>query len=109
MKRLSSRRMSGMSDQTVNPMDGLGNLADAMLVLAVGIMLSLILHWKVDIASTADAAQEAMDAQAQEQQQIAIDESALQSQTEPVSGNAQHVGELYYDEETGQYYLTMEE
>ena len=109
MKRLSSRRMSGFSDQTVNPMDGLGNLADAMLVLAVGIMLSLIIHWKVDIAASTDEAQEAMDAQTQQQQQIAIDESAMQSQSEPVSGDAQHVGELYYDEATGSYYLTMEE
>ena len=35
----------------VNPMDGVANLADAMLVLAVGIMLALILNWNVDISA----------------------------------------------------------
>jgi hypothetical protein len=33
----------------INPMDGLANLADVMLVLACGLMLSLIVAWNVDI------------------------------------------------------------
>ena len=41
MLRLRERRIRE-EDPGVNPMDGLGNLADAMLVLAVGIMLALI-------------------------------------------------------------------
>ncbi|NMD42338.1 MAG: DUF2149 domain-containing protein [Firmicutes bacterium] len=32
-------------------MDGLQNLADAMLVLAVGVMLALVIHWNIDIDS----------------------------------------------------------
>lgn len=32
-----------------NPMDGMANLADVMLVLACGLMLSLIVHWNVDV------------------------------------------------------------
>ena len=49
MRRLSSRRMVDNGESVVNPMEGLGNLADAMLVLAVGIMLALILNWKLDV------------------------------------------------------------
>ena len=59
MRRLSARSLCSRSDDApVNPMDSIGNLADAMLVLAVGIMLALIINWNVDISSagqTADA------------------------------------------------------
>ena len=50
MTRLRARRMRA-EDTAVNPMDGLGNLADAMLVLAVGIMLALVLNWKLDLTA----------------------------------------------------------
>jgi hypothetical protein len=32
-------------------LDGVANLADAMLVLACGLMLALVINWNVDIAS----------------------------------------------------------
>ena len=50
MRRLSARSLRSRSDDApVNPMDSISNLADAMLVLAVGIMLALIINWNVDI------------------------------------------------------------
>lgn len=36
-------------NEDINPMHYTGNLADAMLVLAVGIMLALIMAYKVDL------------------------------------------------------------
>lgn len=36
----------------MNPMSYTGNLTDAMLILAVGIMLALIIHWNVDVSTT---------------------------------------------------------
>lgn len=33
----------------VNPMEGVANLADVMLVLAVGMMLAPVVAWNVDI------------------------------------------------------------
>ena len=52
MRRLSARSLRSRSDEApVNPMDSISNLADAMLVLAVGIMLALIINWNVDISS----------------------------------------------------------
>lgn len=38
-----------LNDDGVNPMDGVSNMSDAMLVLAVGIMLALVINWKIDI------------------------------------------------------------
>lgn len=50
---LRDRRKRGFDEQeTVNPMEGVGNLADVMLVLAVGIMLALVAAWNVDLYTT---------------------------------------------------------
>ena len=107
MKRLSSRRMSGNTESTVNPMDGLGNLADAMLVLAVGIMLALILNWKVDITAFGVEAPETEE-QTGQNQQIALDENDLTDTQTPLDeADMRQVGELYYDEATGTYYAVM--
>ncbi len=54
MKRLSDRKLSSQGEEdSVNPMDGLANLADVMLILAVGIMLALVINWNVDIGAMA--------------------------------------------------------
>ena len=97
MTRLRARRMRA-EDTAVNPMDGLGNLADAMLVLAVGIMLALVLNWKLDLTAVS-AEPEATEAP------IEISEDDMQSTSEELDADAlQKVGALYYDETTGTYY-----
>ena len=105
MRRLSSRRMSGGPDAEANPMDGLGNLADAMLVLAVGIMLALIVNWNVDITTFNTETPD----QTEQDQQIALDEDDLSDAPDQEIDGAemQQVGQLYYDEETGTYYVIM--
>jgi len=104
MRRLSSKRISYVTETTANPMDGLGNLADAMLVLAVGIMLALILNWKVDITAVGASAEPVQDAP----QQIAIDENDLSAPEEqPDEDEMKRVGELYYDEDSGTYYAVV--
>ena len=99
MLRLRERRIRE-EEAGVNPMDGLGNLADAMLVLAVGIMLALIITWKVDITAVSQTAPEP------ETEQIPISQEDLRDA--PADSlkeeNLQRIGALYYDEETGTYY-----
>ena len=105
MKRLTNRRLYLDSDSPVNPMDGLGNLADAMLVLAVGIMLALILNWKVDISTPGAASAQEPEAQSQS---VVLDESDLsETQQDLTTQDLQRIGGLYYDEETGMYYAVM--
>ena len=97
MTRLRARRMRA-EETAVNPMDGLGNLADAMLVLAVGIMLALVLNWKLDLTAVT-AEPEATEAP------IEISEDDMHSTSEELDADAlQKVGALYYDETTGTYY-----
>ena len=98
MLRLREKRIRG-EEAGVNPMDGLGNLADAMLVLAVGIMLALIINWKVDITAVSAAAEP-------EPEQIPISQEDMQDAPADVLNEEtlRRIGALYYDEETGTYY-----
>ncbi len=53
MLKKNRRRLATTFDQDedVNPMGGLANLADAMLVLAVGLMIALMAAWSVDVVN----------------------------------------------------------
>lgn len=48
--RLSHRGFSSEVDEDIDPMNSLNNLADAMLVMAVGLMLALVSAWQLDMA-----------------------------------------------------------
>ena len=85
-------------------MDGVANLADAMLVLAVGIMLALILNWNVDIS--------AVRGQADPETEEALtftEEDLTQSEAQEGQGELKKLGAVYYDPETGLYYIIEEE
>ena len=100
MLRLREKRIRE-EEAGVNPMDGLGNLADAMLVLAVGIMLALIINWKVDITAVASVTEPEP-----EPEQIPISREDMQDAPADIldEETLKRVGALYYDEETGTYY-----
>ncbi|WP_347491303.1 hypothetical protein [Desulfoscipio sp. XC116] len=46
---LSGRRRSRLHREEINPLDGIVNLVDAMLVFACGLMLSIVLYWGIDL------------------------------------------------------------
>ena len=91
------RKAQGLrSGEDVNPMESLSNLADAMLVLAVGIMVALVLHWNVDLVSGEESGSTAGAA-------ATFNGNDLTDEEVPES--ARHAGEVYYDEETDAYYI----
>ena len=99
MRRLSARSLCSRSDDApVNPMDSISNLADAMLVLAVGIMLALIINWNVDISAAGQTADPAISFE-----QDDLTES--QSSAGMIEGDLTEMGKVYYDKETGTYYI----
>lgn len=51
MLRRAKRPKAFEDNEDVNPMNYLSNLSDAMLVLAVGMMLALVVAWNVDIVN----------------------------------------------------------
>ena len=100
---LRQRRLR-RQEAEVNPMDGVANLADAMLVLAVGIMLALILNWNVDISAVRG------DASPEKDEALSFTEEDM-TQTEALEGQGEleKLGAVYYDPATGLYYIIEEE
>ena len=100
--RRSERRRSQDGDEELNPMNYISNLSDVMLILAVGIMLALILHWNVEIKT----AEQAEDTKAKES--VSFSDDDLQG-TEQMPDDAQKMGNVYYDAATGKYYYQINE
>jgi len=95
-----ARRKGRFEDsEDLNPMNYVSNLSDVMLILAVGIMLALILHWRVEIRTPE---QEEQPAQAQEN--ISFDNDDLKDMDE-LPENMERMGDVYYDPVSGKYYI----
>lgn len=45
----SKRHKMLMSSEEVDPMEGISNMADTMMVLACGLMLALSMYWNIDL------------------------------------------------------------
>ena len=94
--RLSRRALSGAAED-VDPMGSLGNLADAMLVMAVGLMVALIAAWQLnmdDIRVSIELAEQSQDID------ITTDEEAPTIEDFGLS----EYGRVYVDED-GTYYM----
>lgn len=86
--------------EDVNPMNYLSNLSDVMLILAVGIMLALILHWNVEIQSSKNDETDSKSA-------VSFSEDDLQG-TEEMPDDLEQMGSIYYDARTGKYYYQID-
>ena len=84
-----------------SPMEGVGNMADAMLVFACGLIVALILSWNVDV--TSEGVQKAPETKYEVD---IIEENA--SETLGDEQNLQEMGKVYKDPETGKYYVVEE-
>ncbi len=89
-------------EEDVDPMSGIANLSDAMLVFACGLMLALIVHWNVDIGSLTPVTQ-------QEDMEAFDNTSEITESTEDGGKGYEELGMAYRDPETGQIYITVEE
>ncbi|MEA5144193.1 MAG: DUF2149 domain-containing protein [Oscillibacter sp.] len=98
------------SEEDVNPMDYIPNLADAMLVLAVGIMMALVVAWKVDIANTVPQASDVADAQALEDTVNSLDVSDVESDKDvPVDEYGLSEYGMLYRDASGNLYVVKSE
>ena len=86
------------AEEDVNPMEGTSSMSDAMLVLAVGMMLAVVINWNVDINK--NVVREIDDPKTVNSDQI-TDQGGEENLTEK--------GTVYYDEKTGKYYVKVEE
>ena len=109
-KRLRGGLGYGSFEENINPMDGVANLADVMIVLAVGIMLALIINWNVDIGAIAYLNEDTPSVAAENA--IEIDSDSIEEvdqETEQIdSEGMDKLGSVYFDEETGKYYIIVD-
>ncbi len=116
------RRGERFSGESVDPMNYLSNLSDAMLVLAVGMMLALIVHWNVDISTggrSDNTAGDSVAADGKGGQSIIDRDDAVSFTPEELDRmdategendeGMEKLGEVYYDAATGKYYIIESE
>ena len=108
MRRSGSGRLSQSDDfekDNINPMDGLANLADVMLVFACGIMLALIINWNVDVGATVQKAD--IDTSHQVTDVEGLDENTQPDLSE--SDGYESYGTVYRDTRTGALYVVTDQ
>ena len=79
-----------------NPLEGMANLVDVMLVFACGLLLALIINWNVDVAQVA------------QQTETKYEVDGIEgSENTTIEGESQlqQMGTVYMDPETGKYYV----
>lgn len=82
-----------------SPMEGVGNMADAMLVFACGLIIALIVSWNVNVTD-----------QGIQQQPDKYEVNNIQQNVETIEDENQleEMGKVYRDPETGKYYVVEE-
>ena len=88
--------------EDVNPMASTANIVDAMLVLAVGLMIAVIAFWNVDTTQLQEVIQEDEVTEMDDVEEMADDMNS--------SGSSYNeIGTVYQDPESGQLYMLTED
>jgi hypothetical protein len=102
MGRLDRSRFdSGFDGEAVNPMDGVANFADVMLVFACGLLLALVINWNIDMAST-------MSSETLDEAMTEVEESAGGETSEIDDESYAEVGRVYRGAD-GRLYMVIDD
>ena len=101
MKSTRDYRMKQMGEE-FSPMEGVGNMADAMLVFACGLLLALIISWNVDVSETGEITRQPDVKYEVENIGQSVEKDA------DVTKDLKDMGHVYQDPETGKYYVVEE-
>ena len=96
------RLRAGKKPEDFSPMEGVGNMADAMLVFACGVLLALILSWNVSVDESG-----AITNSSSVNYEISGMDGTV---TQAIDANTplQEMGTVYRDPQTGKYYVMAE-
>ena len=112
MKRTLNVNDNFDNDANISPMDYISNMSDAMLVLAVGIMLALIINWKIDINVNSDSTTVSSSTNVEESdmQEYEFDDTNQNTEMslEEVENNYVKSGTVYTDTTTGKTYVVLD-
>ena len=96
--RKTGRLRVARKKESFNPMDGMANLADVMLVFACGLLIALIASWNVDISSTTKP-----------ENRYEIEKADGAAKTIETETDMEEMGTVYKDPETGKYYIVEDQ
>lgn len=97
--------------EDINPMSYVANLVDAMLVLAVGIMLALIISWNLNVSSSGQVTSETQADESAVTKDDAVssftgdDVAPAEDKEIKDESKLEEKGTVYYDEGTDTYYI----
>lgn len=94
---LGSRRSLRSKKEEINPLDGVANLVDIMLVFSCGLMVSLVLNWNVDLSKVSDIITK------EDLMQVKNLDEAIENGT--LSEDYNSKGFVYEDPKTGKMYI----
>ena len=100
--RSSGLRSSGLRHDDFEPMATVGNIADAMLVFAVALMMALLTFWQLDLPQVTEVLEES------EITEVSDLEDMVQDMTGGGSEYAE-LGKVYMDPATGTLYMLTED
>lgn len=94
-----------VGNEDINPMDGVSNLADVMLVFACGLMLALITYWNVDVSGVADSIDVTQGQEITEN----VEGFGTDKEGEPSDMQYEEYGIVYRDPATGKLYMVTDD
>ena len=102
-----AHRHDRFGDDNVDPMNSLSNLADVMLIFAIGALVALATYWQLDIAP--GTAKGEANTSVTNDTRTFTEEEREQMRSDATEGKIgegmQKTGEVYYDAETETYYI----
>lgn len=103
--RMGNRRPGTLREtEEVNPLEGVINIVDAMLVFACGLMLALAIYWNIDLGPVGERINLNQGKEVTEVPQIRDDLIEMQDQGKLY----ERMGTVYKDPETGQLFMLTE-
>jgi len=89
----------------VNPLDGVANIADAMLAFSCGLLLALAIYWNIDLGPTGERIDVTRGREVTEVPEIRED----LIETRDRGKLYERVGTVYRDPETGQLFMLTDD
>jgi hypothetical protein len=100
----SRRQRLFNSSEDVNPIEGVINIADVMLVFACGLMLALAVYWNIDLGPVGERIDLNQGREVTETPEIRKDLIETQGQGKLY----EKMGTVYKDPETGKLFMLTE-
>lgn len=84
-------------EDSADPMEGIANLVDVMIVFACGLMVSIVLNWNVDLGGVTKVIDES--------QLVEIENPEIMDEDSESMGQYQSMGVVVQDPKTGKIYV----